>query len=772
MGVPLTLTGTVEPANATYQTIIWSLPAGTTGATISGNALTATTSGSYTVTATISDGLAVGTPYTKTFTINMLRNIESAAFTSVIGDTMLTITLTDGTYIADLDLSHFRISTQGTGGFENLTGGTVTRVSNNTVIIILPAVTTDGSDQKITVAAAAFDTQSTSTAVTVVASGGISDVESGVFSSAVRNHILTITLTGGRFAASLSPSQFTLSTVGTPGFANLDGGTVTRVSDTEVSITGLTPVATAGSGQKITVKVAALATQATAVEVVASGGEFSSVESAAFTSFVGNHTLTITLTGGTYIASPSLSHFSISTPGTPGFANLTGGTVTRVSKDTVTITGLPAVTTDGSGQKITVAAAAFATQATSTAVTVVASNPVESAAFSSVVGNHKLTIKLTNGTFAPQASLSLAQFTISDLGTPGFTNLSGGTVTRVSADTVTITGLTPVRAAGSDQKITVAAAALATQSTSTAVTVEASGFYVDKTSKDLTIKFYKRTSEDVTNRIPLTQEIVAATFAALHNLIQGDEDWKSQIDLGDYIDLLSLTIDKQPTINDAPLGGNGNRLRLIVVGKNSFVNNPGAAVNNPDAPDHVVFQFKNIPEVYHNMNSDKTKTGGYPESEMQSYLTGAFLTGLKSATGLTEEMLWAPTRKVSNDITKDGGTEWKATETLSVMDTLWLPTEWEMFGKQEYASQIYEVNAGQARLEYYTDTNTGQRIKYNDARTTAGAGVPYWLASEYRYDLTPNGGAIFIYVDQYGTGVVSDGSAEKEKGCVPAFCVQ
>ncbi|GHU61068.1 hypothetical protein FACS189445_2640 [Spirochaetia bacterium] len=146
--------------------------------------------------------------------------------------------------------------------------------------------------------------------------------------------------------------------------------------------------------------------------------------------------------------------------------------MTRTSNTVVTITGLAAVTAAGNNQRITVAGAALASQAT--AVTVAASglSPVESAAFSSAVGNNTLTITLTCGTFAPQGNLTLSQFTITTMGTPGFNNLTGGTVTRTSGTVVTITGLTSVTAAGSGQKITVDAAALATQAT--AVTVAAS----------------------------------------------------------------------------------------------------------------------------------------------------------------------------------------------------------------------------------------------------------------------------------------------------------
>ncbi|MCL1856770.1 MAG: hypothetical protein FWF84_03895, partial [Kiritimatiellaeota bacterium] len=60
-GEPLTLGGTVEPANATLQTIVWSVADdGGTGASLSGDTLTATTPGTLTLTATVPGGLGEG----------------------------------------------------------------------------------------------------------------------------------------------------------------------------------------------------------------------------------------------------------------------------------------------------------------------------------------------------------------------------------------------------------------------------------------------------------------------------------------------------------------------------------------------------------------------------------------------------------------------------------------------------------------------------------------------------------------------------------------
>jgi uncharacterized repeat protein (TIGR02543 family) len=73
-GVNLALSGTVSPAGATNKTIAWSVKtSGTTaaGAGIAGNTLSTTGAGIVVVTATIANGTAAGTNYTKDFTITI-----------------------------------------------------------------------------------------------------------------------------------------------------------------------------------------------------------------------------------------------------------------------------------------------------------------------------------------------------------------------------------------------------------------------------------------------------------------------------------------------------------------------------------------------------------------------------------------------------------------------------------------------------------------------------------------------------------------------------
>ena len=98
IGTPLTLFGTVAPANATNKTITWSIiDKGATGATISGTAFTATTVGTARVQATILNGASPTTNYTYTFDITVTDpgavtgvSLGSISGTTIIRDVLQT----------------------------------------------------------------------------------------------------------------------------------------------------------------------------------------------------------------------------------------------------------------------------------------------------------------------------------------------------------------------------------------------------------------------------------------------------------------------------------------------------------------------------------------------------------------------------------------------------------------------------------------------------------------------------------------------------------
>ena len=68
-GTPLTLSGEVQPSDATNRNIVWTVQSGP--ASVSGNVLTATAAGTVALTASIANGRAQGTAYTKNLTITV-----------------------------------------------------------------------------------------------------------------------------------------------------------------------------------------------------------------------------------------------------------------------------------------------------------------------------------------------------------------------------------------------------------------------------------------------------------------------------------------------------------------------------------------------------------------------------------------------------------------------------------------------------------------------------------------------------------------------------
>ncbi len=90
-GVALTLSGTVEPANATNKSITWSIAsAGTTGASISGSTLSTTAAGTAVIRATIANGAGPSSDYTQDFSISVNPEMSEDTLTDVVGATTIT----------------------------------------------------------------------------------------------------------------------------------------------------------------------------------------------------------------------------------------------------------------------------------------------------------------------------------------------------------------------------------------------------------------------------------------------------------------------------------------------------------------------------------------------------------------------------------------------------------------------------------------------------------------------------------------------------------
>jgi hypothetical protein len=265
-------------------------------------------------------------------------------------------------------------------------------------------------------------------------------------------------------------------------------------------------------------------------------------------------------------------------------------------------------------------------------------------------------------------------------------------------------------------------------------------------------------------------EGVTATFNALHNLIASPHtgnNFADIIQLGDWIDLPSLHVEGYPlddhAYDDYPYGygkidityttlaGHGANLRLIVVGINSFNNK-----NGNGATPHVVFQFQNVPGR-HRIEADDTNQNGYLGSEMRTYLTNNFLTGLINA-GVPDAVLWAPSRRVANK----GGSEADVAADI-IDDKLWLPTAWEMFGENKSSNPYYETQDNQASFAGFYNGNDA-RIKYRDDYS-GYSGYTYLLAS-------PDSSSTDCFCSVAPFGEAINFYSSSVEGVVPAFCVR
>ncbi|MDR2864898.1 MAG: DUF6273 domain-containing protein, partial [Spirochaetaceae bacterium] len=257
------------------------------------------------------------------------------------------------------------------------------------------------------------------------------------------------------------------------------------------------------------------------------------------------------------------------------------------------------------------------------------------------------------------------------------------------------------------------------------------------------------------------------TFTQIHEYLKAfsnktDLLKNGRIKLGDYVDLAGLVVTGygsggaiNETTNQDLGGSKGKLLRIIVVGINSFnphANNAGAdyagGVTSPIP--HIVMQFQNIP-VTRGMNDTSM---AYEGSEMRTYLKANFTEGLKLAGVPMYEgtIIWGPTRKITNTV--QNGTD-------TITDTLWLPTEREIFNSRTYSNDTYETPADQAYLEYYT--GDPERVKYNTGEDQQW----YWESSPFGGNslrgcaVNPNGSA--------GNGA---GTVSYAGGVAPAFCVK
>ena len=138
VNVPLTLTGTVEPNNATNTTIIWSVESGSANIT-GGNTLTATATGSVVVRATIVNGATPTSNFTEDFTINVTSFVPVTDITGVPNMAYVNVPLTLSGTVVPNDATNstivWSVFAQGSTG-ATISGNTLSASSPGSVIVL------------------------------------------------------------------------------------------------------------------------------------------------------------------------------------------------------------------------------------------------------------------------------------------------------------------------------------------------------------------------------------------------------------------------------------------------------------------------------------------------------------------------------------------------------------------------------------------------------------------------------------------------------------
>ncbi|WP_010253195.1 Ig-like domain-containing protein [Treponema primitia] len=137
-GVPLVLSGTVMPSNATNQTIVWSVPSGN-NATITDGILTKTTSGSVNIYATIINGKLPSSDYTQSFYIYVNSMTSVYTITGVPTSTTAGIPLALSGTVSPSNATNqtivWSVANAGTTGAAIIDGNSLTTTAGGTAII-------------------------------------------------------------------------------------------------------------------------------------------------------------------------------------------------------------------------------------------------------------------------------------------------------------------------------------------------------------------------------------------------------------------------------------------------------------------------------------------------------------------------------------------------------------------------------------------------------------------------------------------------------------
>lgn len=210
----------------------------------------------------------------------------------------------------------------------------------------------------------------------------------------------------------------------------------------------------------------------------------------------------------------------------------------------------------------------------------------------------------------------------------------------------------------------------------------------------------------------------------------------TNLGLGDYIDIPSITFDSQTLTHNAAY----ENLRAQIIAFDYFK-------NNYNTTHHVVMQFKHCP-FKKEINSANSNVGGYPAMPIATYLSTTFGAGLEAAMGINCLSI--------KQYFQTAATTWSDSTGYKVF----LPTENQLIGHKgssTVATDTISYELGQ--FPYYAINPKGLMKSFN------GVLHYYWTASPLFADSDA-----FAGVGSFGS--VSFGSADDGGvGVAPVFCI-
>ena len=210
----------------------------------------------------------------------------------------------------------------------------------------------------------------------------------------------------------------------------------------------------------------------------------------------------------------------------------------------------------------------------------------------------------------------------------------------------------------------------------------------------------------------------------------------TNLGLGDYIDIPSITFDSQTLTHNASY----ENLRVQIIAFDYFK-------NYYNTTHHVVMQFKHCP-FKKEINSANSNVGGYPAMPIADYLSTTFGAGLEAAMGISCLSI--------KQYFQTDATSWSNSTAYKVF----LPTENQLIGHKgssTVATDTVSYELGQ--FPYYAINPKGLMKNFN------GLLHYYWTASPLFADSSR-----FAFVG--GTGLVYGSNANDDYvGVAPVFCI-